>query len=153
MNLSKNFTLEELLRSATASNRYPEQYNPPAKVIDNLKALCVHVLQPLRDFIGQPIRVSSGYRCPALNRAIRGANNSQHIYGQAADISATGEMTNNELFKAIKESGVVWDQCIVEFRGKDGEPDWIHISYAEKNRMQILEAVKGKNGVTRYLVV
>lgn len=71
MNLSKNFTLGELIRSGTASRMgLTEQFKPGSEIVDNLTELCTHVLQPLRDFLGAPIFVSSGYRCPRLNKAV-----------------------------------------------------------------------------------
>lgn len=88
--LSANFTLHELLRSDTAE-RQPAlmraQLEPPADVVRNLEHLVATTLQPLRDALGVPIRVSSGYRSPRLNRAVGGSATSQHLVGQAADIS------------------------------------------------------------------
>ena len=70
MNLTKNFTLDEMLRSETASRMgLKEQFNPPVEIINNLKALCINILQPLRDRVG-PIRVTSGYRSPRLNKQL-----------------------------------------------------------------------------------
>lgn len=80
MQLTKNFTLAEMLRSQTATrNNIKEQFNPPKSVIDNLTLLCENVLQPLRDNICKAISVSSGYRNPKVNKAIGGATNSQHL--------------------------------------------------------------------------
>lgn len=150
MNLSKNFTLEEMIRSGTASRLgFKEQFTPDSEVKENLTALCVHVLQPLRDFLKQSLFVSSGYRCPRLNKAIGGANGSQHLSGEAADINATGTMSNNEIIAAIKHAKLPIDQCIVEFRDENGEPNWIHVSYSDKRRGEFLEAYKD-NGVTKY---
>jgi hypothetical protein len=140
-----NFSLQELL--LTSNRKFDnEQYNPPAEIIENLRALCVNVLQPLRDALGTPVNLNSGYRCPSLNRAIGGAKNSQHMSGQAADIV---DFTNgNEyLFKKIKELNLPFDQMIDEFNFR-----WVHVSYdPSRNRRQILQAQKDANGRTIYV--
>ncbi len=140
-----NFSLQELL--LTSNRKFDnEQYNPPAEIIENLRALCVNVLQPLRDALGTPVNLNSGYRCPSLNRAIGGAKNSQHMSGQAADIV---DFTNgNEyLFKKIKELNLPFDQMIDEFNFR-----WVHVSYdPSRNRRQILQAQKDANGKTIYV--
>ncbi len=140
-----NFSLQELL--LTSNRKFDEeQYNPPSEIIENLKALCVNVLQPLRDALGTPVNLNSGYRCPSLNRAIGGAKNSQHMTGQAADIV---DFTNgNEyLFKKIKELNLPFDQIIDEFNFR-----WVHVSYdPSRNRRQTLQAQKDANGKTIYV--
>jgi uncharacterized protein YcbK (DUF882 family) len=83
-----NFSLYELL--LTSHRRFDEeQYNPPVEIVENLRALVVNILQPLRDAMGTAISINSGYRCPSLNRSIGGARNSQHMTGQAADSVAS----------------------------------------------------------------
>jgi hypothetical protein len=145
MRLSKNFSLDELSKSTTAI-RLGIDNTPSDIVITNLLELCEHVLQPLRDHIGESIKVSSGYRSPALNKKIGGSKTSQHCFGQAADISC-GERTA-ELFKYI-ENNLIFDQLIWEF-GNDTNPDWVHVSYSTtKNRKQSLRAYK-VNGKTIY---
>lgn len=145
MRLSKNFSLDELSKSTTAI-RLGIDNTPSDIVITNLLELCEHVLQPLRDHIGESIKVSSGYRSPALNKKIGGSKTSQHCFGQAADISC-GERTA-ELFKYI-ENNLIFDQLIWEF-GNDTNPDWVHVSYSTiKNRKQSLRAYK-VNGKTVY---
>jgi len=142
---TNNFTLQELLLTEHR-NFDAEQYNPPAEVIENLKALCINVLQPLRDALGTPIKINSGYRCPSLNKAIKGAKNSQHMTGQAADII---DLTNGNqfLFKKIKELNLPFDQMIDEFGFR-----WIHVSYDPKrNRREILQAIKDARGNTVYV--
>lgn len=155
MNLSKNFTLEEMIRSASASRMgLKEQFSPPQIVIDNLTGLCVHVLQPLREQYAKPIFVSSGYRCEKLNKSIGGAANSQHKTGEAADIQATGKLTNKGLFDFIIRAKLPFDQLIIEFEDEHGEPGWIHISYSStRQRGQILRAFKDQNGKTKYAQV
>lgn len=86
MNITRNFTLEELVRSPTAS-RLSIPNTPSESVMHNLILLCNNILQPLRNAYGKPIIVNSGYRSPELNKAIGGAKNSQHMRGQAADIT------------------------------------------------------------------
>jgi zinc D-Ala-D-Ala carboxypeptidase len=147
MNLSKNFYLDEMLASQSAVRLgFDEQFSPDQAVIDNLRALCVNVLQPLRDGLQRAILTSSGYRCQRVNQNINGAKNSQHLFGQAADIKV-GHLTTEQLYQRIKNSGLVFDQLIQEF------DRWVHVSYNSNiatNRRQCLRAVK-VNGVTKYL--
>lgn len=85
MQLSAHFTLQELTRSATAERlKIPNMFT--ADVVDNLQRLCTEVLEPLRAHLGHPITINSGYRCPALNKAVGGVPNSFHLTGRAADI-------------------------------------------------------------------
>ncbi|MHC1775003.1 MAG: D-Ala-D-Ala carboxypeptidase family metallohydrolase [Lentimicrobium sp.] len=123
-----------------------EQYNPPPAIIENLRALCVNILQPLRDATGAPVNLNSGYRCPSLNTAIKGSKNSQHVTGHAADI-VDHNNGNEFLFKKIKELNLPFDQLINEFDFR-----WIHVSFdPTRNRRQILKAVKDAAGKTIYL--
>ena len=140
-----NFSLYELL--LTSHRRFDEeQYNPPAEVIENLRALCVNVLQPLRDALNSPVNLNSGYRCPSLNQAIGGARNSQHMTGHAADIIDLNN-GNENLFKKIKQLNLPFDQMIDEFDFR-----WVHVSYDPvRNRRQILQAVKNGRGQTVYV--
>lgn len=87
MQLTKNFTLDELIKSPTALQwGFQEQYNPPQEVINNLKDLCVHILQPLRDTIQKPIKISSGYRCPRVNAKVGGV--SEKVNGKVVQTSS-----------------------------------------------------------------
>jgi uncharacterized protein YcbK (DUF882 family) len=142
MKLSNNFNLSEMLQSQTATRKQiKEQFNPPQEVIDNLKQLTVNVLQPIRDALGCSIRISSGYRCARLNKAIGGSLTSQHSVGQAADINNHCG-SDIELAKIVVNNGIKFDQMIIEF-GTLANPNWIHISYNPKrNRGQILRAYK-----------
>ena len=83
--LSKNFKLSELTASETARRRKINN-DAPESVIENLRNLCQNVLQPLRDYVGEPITINSGYRCALLNSYVGGSKNSQHKFGEAADI-------------------------------------------------------------------
>jgi len=148
MQLSKNLSLKEVIKSNTATrlgiNNTPEQWE-----INNLMAVAENVFQPLRDHFGVPIGVSSGYRCKALNKAIGGSKYSQHMIGEALDLDADiyGGLKNSEIFNYIKKN-LEWDQMIWEF-GDDEEPDWVHVSYKEagNNRKQIKRAYRDSSGV------
>lgn len=136
-NLSKNFLLRELLISQEATRKnYTEQFQPDETVVKNLTNLCVNVLQPLREQIKLSVNVSSGYRCPRVNAAIKGAPTSQHVYGEAADFSVPGKSIE-WVYQKIRELGLPFDQLIQEF------DSWVHVSYKSKgNRKQCLRAVK-----------
>ena len=145
MNLTENFTLEEMYKSTTAI-RLGIDNTPSDIVVKNLLQLCKRVLQPLRDHMDEFIKVSSGYRSPDLNKKIGGSKSSQHCLGQAADISC-GERTA-EMYHYIKNN-LIFDQLIWEF-GNDENPDWVHVSYSTtKNRKECLRAYK-VNGKTVY---
>lgn len=158
MKLTNNFTLKELTSSGTAQRKgYTEQFTPPKEVIDNLKELCINVLQPIREALEAPLRVSSGYRCERLNKSIGGAANSQHVKGQAADINfyKKGKEKNgillDEILSLYYAGNLVFDQLIIEFPDENDIPDWIHISYkASGNRGEILRADKNSLGKTYY---
>ena len=114
-----------------------------------MQRLISNLIQPLRDELG-PIRISSGYRNPSLNRAIGGSRSSQHCKGEALDIQfwQMGKMMNILIYEWILDSGLEFDQMINEF-----DFAWIHISLKEKdNRKQVLEAYKNKDGDTAYKV-
>lgn len=147
MHLTKNFYLDEMLTSQSAVRLgFDEQFTPDQAVIENLRALCQNVLQPLRDGLQRAILTSSGYRCPRVNQAIGGSPNSQHLSGQAADIKV-GHLTTEQLYQRIKNSNLVFDQLIQEF------DRWVHVSYNPNiaaNRRQCLRAVK-VDGKTKYL--
>ena len=126
-----------MLESQTARRKgIAEQFTPPQEVIDNLVELCTQILQPLRDAVGKPISISSGYRCAKLNKAIGGAAKSQHILGQAADIKANW-MSNAELFHKIQELNLPFNQLIWELGSKE-EPAWVHVSYGPRHGRQVL---------------
>tara|TARA_R110002167_G_scaffold173238_3_gene371738 strand:- start:274 stop:756 length:483 start_codon:yes stop_codon:yes gene_type:complete len=151
MKLSSNFSLYELCYSSTALKRNINN-DPNPEIIRNLQLLVNNILQKLRDKLG-PIRITSGYRSPALNKVLSGtARKSQHIEGKAADIIIVrdGKMDNKLIFDAVLDLDLDFDQMIWEFGGK-----WIHISYKETklpyhNRREILEAYKDDNNKTKY---
>jgi zinc D-Ala-D-Ala carboxypeptidase len=150
MQLSKNLALAEVTRSETAKRRGISNM-PTPEHIENFKKLAENVFQPIRDHFGVPIRISSGYRSAALNKAIGGASSSQHCKGEAIDIDMDGTtVTNKQIFDFVKDN-VNFDQMIWEF-GTDANPDWVHVSYNSDGaqRKQILKAIK-KGGATAYV--
>lgn len=126
----KYFTMAELTKSETAMRKKIDN-TPTEAVKKNLTALVDKVLDPLREAWGQPIVVSSGYRCPKLNRAVGGVASSQHTLGQAADIHTVSDKPseNKKLYDLIKNLELPVDQCINEYGY-----NWIHISYGPRNR-------------------
>jgi hypothetical protein len=141
MELSKSFTLNELTKSQEAI-RLGIDNIPNEEHIENLKILCEKILQPLRDYYGMPVSISSGYRSVALCEAIGSSAKSQHTKGQAADFEIFG-VANKELADFITQN-LEYDQCILEFWNKN-EPNsgWVHCSYSkEGNRKQYLKAQK-----------
>ena len=154
MKLSKNLSLAEVTKSNTA-NRLGIDNTPDDWATENLRKIAEHVFQPLRDAFGCPIYVSSGYRCPELNRAIGGAKRSQHMEGRALDLDADvyEGCTNSEIFRWILNN-VTFDQLVWEF-GDDDNPDWVHVSfvYDGVNRGRCLKACRDDEGKTYYEVI
>ena len=147
MNLSRNFSLQELTKSDTAI-RLGIDNQPNADQIDKLKMLCERVLQPVRDHFGR-VKITSGFRSPELCVAIGSSANSQHAQACAADFEVLG-VDNAEVADWIKMNCET-DQLILEFY-TPGEPNsgWIHASYVEFNpRAQYMRAYK-ENGKTKY---
>ena len=129
----KYFTIEEMIKSSTATAKRIDN-TPNQTVIDSLTKLIEAVLDPLREWYGKPIGVNSGYRCKALNKAVGSkAKNSQHLYGEAADITAGSKEENEKLFNYIKDN-LEFDQLINE-----SNFSWVHVSYREgRLRKQVL---------------
>ena len=135
--ISKNFTLEELCASETAK-KLGIRNNPGQTDIINLCALVHNVLQPLRNWWGRPIKIGSGFRSLALNNAVGGVRNSQHMRGEAADLCIEGDLKQGrEWFNWIKNH-CDFDQLIWEHNSKDSY--WVHVSYRAdgKNRKQVI---------------
>ena len=159
MQLSTHLALAEVMRSETAKRKGISNM-PTPEHIENFKKLAENVFQPIRDHFGVPIRISSGYRSAALNKAIGGAGktvngvyipSSQHCTGEAIDIDMDGTtVKNSEIFNYIKDN-LNFDQLIWEF-GTDTNPDWVHVSYdsSGKQRKQILVA-KRNGSKTTYI--
>lgn len=132
----KYFTIKELIKSTTATAKKIDN-TPTKEVEDNLTKLVDKVLDPLREAYGKPIKVNSGYRCPKLNRAVGGSATSQHVLGQAADITGGSKAENKILFDLIKSLKLPFDQLIWENGGV-----WVHVSYGPRNRRQVLSINK-----------
>tara|TARA_R110000772_G_scaffold268711_1_gene397828 strand:+ start:6869 stop:7303 length:435 start_codon:yes stop_codon:yes gene_type:complete len=128
MRLSNNFHLHEFTLSQTAA-RYGVDNTPPPEAVAALSALVTNVLQPLRDYMGRPLIISSGYRSPWLNKQINGATNSQHMKGEAADFECWG-VSNVELFHIVARR-YTFDQLILEYHEPDMGPNdgWVHASF------------------------
>jgi zinc D-Ala-D-Ala carboxypeptidase len=148
MQLSTNFSLPELTKSQTAERKGIDNTPSPTHQ-DNLKLLCMHVLQPVRSHFNRVVSVSSGYRSEELCFAIGSKITSQHAKGQAADFEIYG-LPNKELADWINET-LNYDQLILEYwKEEDPNSGWVHCSYkSEGNRKQYLKAYK-ENGKTKY---
>ena len=123
MTLSENFTLEEFTRSTTASTKKILNC-PTVSQITNLQHLCTLILQPVRTRYGKPITVTSGFRSKALNAAIGGSKNSQHLYGEAADIISDDNQRLWNLMNEMKEKGEIEVGQLIDEKGLR----WIHVS-------------------------
>ena len=153
MKLSKNFSLEELTRSATATKLGIDN-KPDEEHLKNLQVVVDEIAQPLRDHFGKPVRINSGYRSPALNDAIGGSKKSQHSKGEALDLEIDG-VSNMEVAGWITEN-CDYDQVILEFYNPAEGPNsgWVHASCKadlSQNRKRNLIALKDGNK-TVYLV-
>ena len=143
--ISKNFSLSEMVKSATAV-RLGVDNSPSSIHLVNLTHLAIHILQPVRDQFGV-ITINSGYRSPALNAKVGGSKTSQHCNGQAADFESFST-PNPDLALWITKN-LDFDQIILEFYdGVDPNSGWVHCSYnLMGNRKKILTALKTKSGV------
>lgn len=129
----KYFTVAEFVKSDTADRRAIDN-RLPKELLPNVQALVDNVLDPLREAYGKPITVTSGFRCPALNNAVKGSATSDHMTGRAADITGGSPRKNRRLFYLIQELGLPFDQLIDEKNFS-----WVHVSYREgNNRKQVL---------------
>ena len=126
MQISTNFALSEFEESQTADNTGIDNA-VPRRYIGSIIKLTTYVLQPARDALGA-LRITSGYRCPELNQAVGGEDGSQHMRGEAADLSRGSIEKNTELFEWIRDT-LKYDQLILENGGA-----WVHVSYSENNR-------------------
>lgn len=137
MKLTKNFELKEFTSSPTAK-KYNISNTPPKLVVENLKSLCEHILQPIRDKVEKPVEINSGYRCLELNKKVGGVPTSQHCIGQACDFKIDG-MTSYEIAEVVLELNLPFDQLILY-------PTFVHVSYSDRCRRQLLynKSYKGK---------
>ena len=140
MKLTKNFSLEEMYRSDTAQRCGIDNKPQTEEVVENLRALCLEVLQPLRDHLGKPVFVSSGYRCKDLNRKVGGVENSQHLKGEAADIKVRDREELIDVMRYIMDE-TDFDQLI---REKSGSTEWVHVSHKRNgnNRRMVLRLAR-----------
>ena len=150
--ISKHISKNEGVYSTTAA-RLGLNNDPNEFEYCNMKLVAENIFEPLRSYVGGPIKINSFYRGAKLNKAIGGSSKSQHCQGRAIDIDDTyGYKTNAEMFEWVRNN-LSFDQMIWEF-GDDKNPNWIHISYVNKelNRNRCLKAYK-KKGKTKYFVI
>jgi len=149
MQISEHLTLAELIRSESAKRNGITNMPTPEHIV-NLKELAENIFEPIRANFRCPILISSGYRSKELNAKIGGATTSQHSFGQAIDIDMDGTnygVSNSNIFTFIKDK-LQFDQLIWEF-GNDKNPDWVHCSYSNRHRKEVLIGYK-QNGITHY---
>ncbi len=140
MSLSPHFTLSEFTRSTTA-DRLGIDNTIPAALVPNLRTLCQYVLEPLRAHVGHGFTISSGYRCPQLNRAVGGVSNSQHQQGEAADLHLPSIEEGREWMRWIMDN-CTFDQLLWE---RSGHTTWLHVSCkrdTSKNRHMVRSIMK-----------
>ena len=150
--ISKHISYKEGVYSITSIRRDIDN-TPNDEQLNNMELIAENIFEPLRQYVGGPIKVNSFFRCPELNTAIGGSSKSQHCKGQAMDIDDTlGRMSNAEMYHWIKEN-LDFDQIIWEF-GDDDNPAWVHVSYvsSEENRNRCLKAYK-ENKKTKYKII
>lgn len=137
MQLTKNFTLNEMTYSSTAEANNIDN-RPSVAVVENLKRLCVNVLQPLREHYNCPVIISSGYRCVELNKKVGGARNSQHLLGEAADFIIPSKNLK-DVFEWLRLN-LEYDQLLYEYNSRCR---WIHVSFhSGLNRRQCIDNYK-----------
>ena len=150
--ISKHISYREGVYSNTATRRGIDN-TPNDDQLSNMELVADEVFEPLRSYVGGPIKINSFFRCPELNTAIGGSHKSQHCKGQAIDIDDTfGRCTNAEMYHFIKDH-LDFDQMIWEF-GDNDNPDWVHVSYVSEkdNRNRCLKAYR-EGGKTKYKVI
>jgi hypothetical protein len=153
MKLSEHLDLAEVVKSDSAKRRGISNM-PTPEHLENFKKLAVNVFEPIRKHFGVPIHISSGYRSKELNAVIGGVKTSDHLFGMAIDLDQQGHgsgITNKQVFDFIK-ANLKFKQLIWE-GGTKQEPDWVHVSYDEKNlKNEVLLAtlVKGKMQYSKY---
>lgn len=129
--ITNNISLNELLASQSAARLGIDNFSPDGATLQNLIDASNYLWQPVRDFLGHPIVINSGYRCDRLNRAIKGAKNSAHKFGLAIDFVCPGyghtRKIRNDLEKFFRDSGIQFDQLILEYPSAPGS--WIHLGY------------------------
>lgn len=138
--LSPSFRLSEFVKSQTAINNGFDN-TPTPKAVENLRELCVKILQPVRNHFALPVRINSGYRSANVNRIMGGSPTSQHMLGEAADIEIEG-VHNAELWNFITKLPE-YDQVIAEYlEATDPNAGWVHVSYRKgKNRKEAISCI------------
>lgn len=140
-----HFTMEELYASATAKAKGINN-KPNVQQMINLVYLAAYVLEPLRVAMGEPIKIGSGFRCEALNRAVGGVRNSQHLKGQAVDLCIDGDLKKGKKWFEYIRKNLPFDQLILEHNANGSY--WVHVSYVfpdfGKNRKQVIENLMKK---------
>lgn len=135
-----HFTIEELYASATAKAKGINN-KPNVQQMINLVYLTAYVLEPLRVAMNEPIKIGSGFRCQALNKAVGGVYNSQHLKGQAVDLCIDGDMKKGKKWFDYIRKNLPFDQLILEHNSKGSY--WVHVSYVYpdfgRNRRQVIE--------------
>jgi len=150
--ISKHISNKESVYSRTAT-RLGIDNKPNENQLQNMVTVAEEIFEPLRMWVGGPVKINSFFRSPELNKAIGGSSKSQHCHGQAMDIDDTfGRATNAEMFNFIKEN-LDFDQMIWEF-GDNENPNWVHVSYVSptENRKRCLKAYK-ENKITKYKTI
>ena len=150
--ISEHISYKESTNSITAIRRGIDN-TPNDEQLANMELIAEKVFEPLREWVGGPIKINSFFRCPDLNKAIGGSRKSQHCHGQAIDIDDTYKVVaNSDMYNYIKNN-LDFDQLIWEF-GDDDNPNWVHVSYVSKedNRNRCLKAYK-EQGRSKYMVV
>ena len=142
MNLTEHFTLEELCFSSTAE-RLGIDNTPPEDIVANVSVLA-RGLEQVRALLGKPMHIDSGYRCVALNSAVKGAQDSAHLRGFAADFICPEFGQPLGIVRVVSNSAILFDQCIQE-------GTWVHISFDPRARQEIMTAHFGPNGTTYTL--
>lgn len=140
MNITKHFTVAEFTKSKTAQEKGIKNIPNPV-ALNNMYALCEHVLEPVREKFGKPVQINSGFRSFELNQAIGGAAKSQHLSGEAADIEIVG-VSNREIFEYIRDN-LMFDQLILENHHQEvPSSGWVHVSYSQRRNRQQAFAIK-----------
>ena len=150
--ISAHISYREGVYSTTATRKGINN-TPNDEQLANMELVAEEIFEPLRKWVGGPIKINSFFRCPELNTSIGGSSKSQHCKGQAIDIDDTfGKATNAEMYHFIKDN-LDFDQMIWEF-GNDDNPNWVHVSYvsAEENRNRCLKAYR-EDGKTKYSII
>ena len=137
--LSPHFKLSEFVRSGTATNKGIDN-TPTLTIVSNLQYLCQTCLEPLRAFANRPIFISSGFRCPALNKAVGGVSSSNHLSGYAADIYVPSNEIGELWFNWMKKNLPVFDELITERSTQKSASFWIHLAIRQggTNRKKVI---------------